>query len=714
MPHVEVLLYLLADLVIIIVAARLLGALARWINQPGVIGEVVAGILLGPTVLGRVAPSAPAWLFPPEVPLKEIADLGLVFFMFMVGLEIDAGLMKKEGRRAVQISLAGVVTPFVLGALLALALYPVNSAGVFQEGTAHPPTRLAFALFLGAAMCITAFPILARIMVETGMYRTAVGTAALCAAAVDDAIAWILLAAVIGIAKNGSPAQAVPALLLTVVFVAFMFTAGRAALERLARRYDETGRLSIDMVAVVIVGVLASAFCTEKIGIHAIFGAFIFGTVMPRNSGMTHELTEKLEDFTVIVLLPIFFAVTGLRTNLFALNSPSLLGWLLLIILVATAGKFVGTGLAARLTGSSARDSVVIGALMNTRGLTELVILTIGLSLGVLSDRVFAMMVIMALVTTVMAAPIVYRLVSREELMGALVGRGAEGEAAPASRILVAVGNPLNAPALVAAGLALTGGRRPAELLLVRLIPTPRAPEFSTGLRDVEMETALAVESMRPLAELARASGVVARPIAFLSDDVATDLSRAATDQGCELILLGWHRASLARHVIQALVRRVFELAGCDVAVFLDAKGGGIETPAGERPVLLALTGGRHETAAERAAVRLAASLGSGLRVAGYLGASPSADPAESSRTLSLRTDSLGRSSGLWVVPAFIGPGEPHAPAFATESAGAVVAVVPAGDDWSTSPDFGEPATALSAVAACPILIIRAGETPSH
>ena len=205
-----------------------------------------------------------------------------------------------------------------------------------------------------------------------------------------------------------------------------MFTAGRALLGLLEKRYETRGRLSIDMVAIVVVGVLASAFTTEQIGIHAIFGAFVFGAIMPSHSGMARELTEKIEDFTVIVLLPIFFAVTGLRTDLFTLNSPALIGWLILILLVATLGKFAGTGLAAWFTGSSKRDSIVIGALMNTRGLTELVILTIGLSLGVLSDRVFAMMVIMALATTLMAAPIVFRLVSRDDLMGG-AGRAFNG-----------------------------------------------------------------------------------------------------------------------------------------------------------------------------------------------------------------------------------------------------------------------------------------------
>jgi Kef-type K+ transport system membrane component KefB len=707
MAHGEVLLYLLGDLVVIVLAARGFGALARRFNQPAVIGEVLSGIVLGPTVLGRIMPSAPAWLFPPEVPLKAIADLGLVFFMFLVGLELDTQLMRKEGRRALQISVSGVLAPFILGAILAVFLVPVNNAGIFQEGTKHPPSTLAFALFLGAAMSITAFPILARIMVETGLYRAPVGMAALCAAAVDDAIAWILLAGVIGIAKNGSPAQAVPALILTIVFVAFMFTGGRALLGVLSRRYEARGRLSIDMVALIIVGVLASAFATEKIGIHAIFGAFVFGAIMPSHSGMARELTEKIEDFTVIVLLPIFFAVTGLRTDLFTLNSPALIGWLLLILLVATLGKFAGTGLAARLTGSSRRDSIVIGALMNTRGLTELVILTIGLSLGVLSDRVFAMMVIMALVTTLMAAPIVFRLVSRDELMGDLVGPSS-GPSRPASRILVALGNPLNAPALVNAGIALTGGRRPAELLLVRLIPTPRAPEFSTGLRDVESQVAAAVESMKPLVERAEAAGVSARPIAFLTDAVGPDLARIASDQECELILLGWLRASLAQHVIEALVREVFKLATCDVAVFVDPEGQGVPAEAGDRPVLVTLAGGAHDAASERLGARLATALQTGVRLFGYVGSRTPAAATADSRALSERADELRQSTGLWVVPAPFDASRSTDASFADETAAASLAVLPTGDDWSATSGFGTPTTELATCTQRPTFIVRA------
>src|SRR4051794_37091862 len=229
-----ILLHLIIDIAIIIAAARTLGWLARKIHQPAVIGEILAGILLGPTVLGRIWPDVPTRLFPHEVPLKAFADIGLVFFMFLVGLELNPDLMRKEGRRALQISLSGIVAPLALGVLLATQLVGVNNGGIFLDPAKGHPQTLTFALFIGAAMCITAFPVLARMLVETGMYKQPIGTAALCAAAVDDACAWILLAGVVGLARNGSVSSAIPVFLLAAGFIAVMFLVVRPLLGLLA------------------------------------------------------------------------------------------------------------------------------------------------------------------------------------------------------------------------------------------------------------------------------------------------------------------------------------------------------------------------------------------------------------------------------------------------------------------------------------------------
>ena len=602
--------FLLFDLAVIIAAARGFGRLARRLRQPEVIGEILAGVCLGPTFLGRLVPGLPERLFPASVPLRELADLGLVFFMFLVGLELDTRLMRREGRRALSISLSGVIVPFVLGALIGIPLLPLNNAGNFATGVTAPPTALAFSLFTGAAMCITAFPVLARILVERGLYKAPLGTAVLCAAAIDDVTAWILLAVVIGITRSGSPADAGKALLLTFALVLVLMTVGRRLLSVVARRYDSTGHLSVDQVAVIVIGLLLSAYATERIGVHPIFGAFVFGAIMPHQSRMTRELTDKVEDFTIVVLLPVFFAVAGLRTNLFAISSPELVSWTLLIVGVAILGKLAGCGMAAKITGYSTRDSFAVGVLMNTRGLTELVILTVGLGLGVLSDRTFAMMVVMALVTTLMAAPIMNRIMPRKEMVRLLAG----GDPQPvACRVLVALGNPDNARTLVDVGIRLTGLLRPAELLFVRLIPTSRAPEFRSGLRDEESQVDRSVEAMNHLTGLATVAGTTSRPISFLSDDVGQDLAHVASTQRCDVVLLGWHRPSLSRSVIRALVHRVFALALCDVVVLVDREGLGIRhVPV--RRVLIVRTSGEDDRSTILGQ-RLAESLQTGIQL---------------------------------------------------------------------------------------------------
>jgi hypothetical protein len=292
--------------------------------------------------------------------------------------------------------------------------------------------------------------------------------------------------------------------------------------------------------------------------------------------------------------------------------------------------------------------------------------------------------------------------------MGTLVGGEVDEAREPAAtRILVALGNPRNAPALVDAALRMTGGRRPAELLLVRLIPTSRAPEFRTGLLEAETEVEAAVESMRPLVEQAAAAGVTARPIAFLSDEVGPDLARVAADQGCEAILLGWHRASLSRQVIQALVHRVFTLARCDVVVFVDREGQGIVADgAEERPVVVALAGGEHDAAARRIGANLARSLGASTKLVGYVGPQPGQRPTESSERLARLADELRAESGRWTVPVFV-EGDARDTA-AAESLEAAVTVVTVADDWARAADFGETAAALVEAMAGPTLVVRA------
>ena len=394
-PHT--LLHVLIALAAVVLAGRLLGRLFTRIGQPPVIGEVIAGILLGPSLLGRIAPDIAAYVLPSSVApfLGVIAQLGVMLYMFMVGLQLNAGLLRSRAHATVAISHASIVAPFVLGSLLALFLYPRLSTS--------DVSFTSFALFMGVAMSITAFPVLARILTDRGMAATELGVIALTCAAADDVTAWCLLAFVVGVAQ----VKVQGALLVTVLAVAFiatMFLVVRPLVARLLARSSDRppGR---ETVALALVGVLISALTTEWIGVHGIFGAFLFGVVIPHDSSLARVLTERLEDLVLILLLPAFFAFTGMRTRIDLVSGAS--QWLIcgLVILVATIGKFAGTFGAARLSGINWRDAASLGVLMNTRGLMALIVLDAGLNIGVISPTLFAMMVIMAVVTTVATTP---------------------------------------------------------------------------------------------------------------------------------------------------------------------------------------------------------------------------------------------------------------------------------------------------------------------
>ena len=394
------LLLLILQVAVVVAAARLLGRVFRLIRQPQVMGEMVAGILLGPSLLGWAAPGVSARLFPPESlgGLSALSQVGLLVFMFLVGLELNPYLLRGRGHTAVVTSHVSIVLPFVLGSLLALYLYPrLSDAGVTFTG---------FALFMGAAMSVTAFPVLARILTERDLLRTRVGAVTIACAAVDDVTAWCILAGVVVLVRAGAEGLPLWATLAgSAAYVLAMVFVARRLFARLEGWHGCRGATQ-DLLAVVLLLALASAYFTEWLGIHALFGAFMAGAVMPKGRAFVAELTGKLEDFTVVFLLPLFFAFTGLRTRIGLLSGAEMWGFCALIVLVAVAGKFGGSTLAARATGMRWREAGALGVLMNTRGLMELVILNIGLDIGVISPALFAMMVLMALITTFMTSPL--------------------------------------------------------------------------------------------------------------------------------------------------------------------------------------------------------------------------------------------------------------------------------------------------------------------
>lgn len=389
---------LLLQVIVIILFARLFGFLFKKIGQPSVIGEILAGIVLGPSLLGLYLPDVSQFLFPVSSlgNLQVLSQIGLILFMFVVGMELNLNVLKNKAHEAVVISHASIIVPFALGVGLAYFIY----SSFAPQGVEFS----SFALFLGISMSITAFPVLARIIQERGMQKSRLGAIAITCAAADDITAWCLLAVVIAIVKAGSVVSSVYTILLAVAYVLFMLKIVRPFLKRTEARFKPEKSISKSFLAIILLVLLISSFITEAIGIHALFGAFMAGTIMPENKLRT-ILAEKIEDLALVLLLPLFFVVTGLRTQIGLLNSPELWAVTLLIILVAIAGKFGGSTIAAKFVGQSWKDSMIIGSLMNTRGLMELVVLNIGYDLGILNAEVFAMMIIMALVTTFMTGP---------------------------------------------------------------------------------------------------------------------------------------------------------------------------------------------------------------------------------------------------------------------------------------------------------------------
>ena len=390
---------LLAQIITIIFVARFFGWVFRKIGQPSVIGEIIAGIALGPSLLGLYFPEFSGALFPIQSlgNLQFLSQIGLILFMFIIGIELDLKVLQNRAKEAVVISHASIVIPFALGIGLAyFVYYRFAPAGV---------AFLPFALFMGIAMSITAFPVLARIVQERGIHKTKLGAIVITCAAADDITAWCLLAAVIAIVKAGTFVSSLYVIGLAILYVIVMLFVVKPFLKKIGELYGTKENLSKPVVAIFFLTLIISSYLTEIIGIHALFGAFMTGVIMPDITKFRNLFIEKVEDVSVILLLPLFFVYTGLRTEIGLINDPFLWRVTGFIILVAVVGKFFGSALAAKFVGQSWRDSLTIGALMNTRGLMELIVLNIGLDLKVLTPEVFTMMVIMALVTTFMTGP---------------------------------------------------------------------------------------------------------------------------------------------------------------------------------------------------------------------------------------------------------------------------------------------------------------------
>lgn len=392
---------LLVQLLVIIALAKGAGRLCRHIGQPAVVGEIITGILLGPSLLGLVAPEAFSFVFPAESleTLRLLSQIGVCIFMFVVGMELDVRQVRTNSHVAIAVSHVSIAFPYLLGVLLAYFLY--------RDLAGPDATFTSFALFMGISMSITAFPVLARILQERGLSRTFLGSTAMTCAAVDDVTAWTILAFVIAIADATSLVSFSLNVLLVLGFIAIMMVGVRPTLQRLLGHDSMTREEpSHSTLAVVLCVLFAASLATEVIGIHALFGAFLAGAMMPDIDGFRHKVSVRIQALGSVLLLPLFFAFTGLRTQIGLLHD--LEGWLILILItaVATLGKLGGSAAAARFAGMTWVDSLRLGSLMNTRGLMELIALNIGYDLGILSARIFTMLVIMAVLTTMMTGPL--------------------------------------------------------------------------------------------------------------------------------------------------------------------------------------------------------------------------------------------------------------------------------------------------------------------
>ncbi|HYL58967.1 MAG TPA: cation:proton antiporter [Candidatus Acidoferrales bacterium] len=636
--HAGDLLHVLMALVVVIATARGMGSVFRNAHQPPVVGEILAGIVLGPSLLGRLAPAAEAYLFPASVGpfLNIISQVGVILYMFLVGLELDPALLRKRGHATVAISHASIIAPFILGAAISLILYP-------RLSTRDVPFT-CFSLFLGVSMSVTAFPVLARILTDRKIHKTRMGAIALTCAAVDDVTAWCMLAFVVSVAR-AQASGAATTIVMALAFIVVMIVVVRPAMRRLSLVYGNRGRLTQGVMAAIFVALLFSAAATELIGIHAVFGAFALGAVIPHDSGMARELTDRLEDIVIVLLLPAFFAYTGLRTQIGLVSGVAEWTMCVAIVVIASAGKFGGSAVAGRITGLSWRDSSALGVLMNTRGLMELIVLNIGLEMNVISPTLFAMLVIMALVTTFSTTPILHLITrgQKPELENlpelgtfspepvrapqpALVtSHPAPHTPHPAPRpnqpaqrpvngtehsaILVPVSNPEGVSDLIELALAATPHDAPPPRVLALVKPPPGG--VRSGLREAEQRVPPRSPALSAAMDLAMLHGSVITPQAVWSDDPARDILAFAHEPQIGWLLLGSHRAVFGSDLLGGVVGEILEKARAlpiHVAVVIHG---------GDRPfdrVFAVVDAGTHGRAALDLALRVAQRKKSNLR----------------------------------------------------------------------------------------------------
>jgi len=515
---------LLAQIVTVIFVARIFGWICKKIGQPSVIGEIIAGIVLGPSLIGMYFPGFSSALFPTQSlgNLQFLSQIGLILFMFVVGMELDLKVLKNKAHEAVVISHASIIIPFALGIGLAYFIY--------QSFAPQGVQFSSFGLFLGISMSITAFPVLARIVQERSLHKTRLGTIVITCAAADDITAWCILAAVIAIVKAGSFVSAMYVIGLAITYVLLMIKVVRPFLKRVGDLYTTRENISKPIVAIFFLTLIISSYTTEVIGIHALFGAFMAGAIMPENIRFRSIFIEKVEDVALVLLLPLFFVFTGLRTEIGLLNDPYLWKVTGVIILVAVVGKFLGSALAAKFVGQNWKDSLTIGALMNTRGLMELVVLNIGYDLGVLTPKIFAMMVIMALITTFMTGPLL-NIINWIFKTKSIDSSEAISEISK-YKILVSFGNPESGKSLLRLANGLT--KKLNDNAIITAMHLTESNEIH-HYNSAEYETA----SFEPIIQESQSLNQKITTLYKASNDIDADIAEVANKGNYDLLLIG-------------------------------------------------------------------------------------------------------------------------------------------------------------------------------
>ncbi|MDH4262229.1 MAG: cation:proton antiporter [Spirochaetia bacterium] len=542
----------LIQIIIILTLAGIFGYLFRLIGQPSVIGEILGGILLGPSFLGWISPSLFEVLFPVSSfpTLELLSQLGLCLFMFIIGMEIDLTLFRRSAQSALVISHSAILIPFMLGVLSAIWIYPSHS----PEGISF----LSFSLFIGIAMSITAFPVLARIVQERGLTKTHLGTMAITSAAINDITAWPVLTLIVAIANSSSLEHALYTFLYSIVFILSMIYVVKPLLKRAGRVYVSKENLTKGATTIIFLIILISSLTTESIGIHALFGSFLVGAIMPKESNLKKLFVEKIEDFSMVLLLPLFFAYTGLRTNI-GLLSGDLISIFFLILGLAIAGKIGGSAIAALITGETLKNSISIGVLMNTRGLMELIVLNIGYDLGILSEDIFTIMVAVALLTTVLTGPllsVIQRLFKEHD--------GHVRIQHKMKNILLSFADPLMGVKLLNMIYAIT----PKVNKDTSFTALHITPYFSINKNET---TTFRNRSFENINKASQKLNVELKNLHRVTDHVTAEIIKQTIYLNSDLLLLGAARSFFSNNLLGGKIKKILDYSTCNTGVLIDS-----------------------------------------------------------------------------------------------------------------------------------------------